>query len=1042
MLDSRRTHSTEQTQSTSHEFAKGSQVKAKGVLLIQSGADMHIDASQLQGDQGVALLSAGQLAITGQTLQGSGQSQETVKESSFKRKDISTSQSTQSFAGSTITSGAGNVSIKALGDLSAQSLQLSAGGDATLAAGGALAITSAQTYSSTQTGSDVRQSLQTQRSQIEAGGDITMLGDQSVTLSATDVSSGGKALVQSKGEVELGYNTDTDQHNWTTSSTSRSWGGLKKKTTTTQHETVDKTAEVTQIDGAQVQVLGNNVSSYGAHITGQELVQIEGADKTALYAVNEEYKVKADSQTKSSFLGMTYSKSTSSDSSFNSTALGTTLTSQEAIKVGVGATTDVRGAILSAPKVDFYRNQNADASKPGELILGASTNTSETSHTEKTTTAGVWQKQSGQGGTTETANPTQINGQLNIGAGINTAVQIPEGQLKDQIEALSQQPGMGYLKELASKPGINWEQIKLANEQWSYSQQGLTPAGAALLSIAVAVYTGGMGAELLGGTAGTAATATTAATQATLMGSTALGAAANAGFAALTSSAAVSFVNNGGDIGKTLKELGSKDSVKNIALAMVSAGALNALGSSLQIDGKNLNDIKVADGFGANLGKAVVNNMASAAMTSALTGTSLEDNLKTGLVSAFISAGAGQSANAIGDVTKDSQALKALAHALAGCMAGGASGGKQGCESGAVGAVVGELAAQWINPTDEPTKMAKTLELVKVISAAAGALTGDGSAASVSTAVMTGVNAALNNRMLHPTEANLIKNNAQRYAQERFGTSTPSAQQIEAAQAELANTAQSMLDNNLGVVVPYVGQAADFLAKLKVEYMQQYGSLNLPGTAGAAGGTQQLFYATVEQKNMPWLNQGLADPKVTGLIVRTPINPPKTADTIANNRDRLTGLPLDDKGRYEVSVTLGDKNYSPKFYPCATAECVKSGGNLDMGDAGTQAYVKALDKKVMDDINTAATVGTIVAPMGVAGTLAGLMGPATSIVSGLLEDKAWSAIFKEGTQIAAEEYLKGVYKFPAELAKRFVAGIDLAGGWQAFVGRIVDEAER
>ena len=69
MLDSRRTHSTEQTQSTSHEFAKGSQVKAKGVLLIQSGADMHIDASQLQGDQGVALLSAGQLAITGQTLQ-------------------------------------------------------------------------------------------------------------------------------------------------------------------------------------------------------------------------------------------------------------------------------------------------------------------------------------------------------------------------------------------------------------------------------------------------------------------------------------------------------------------------------------------------------------------------------------------------------------------------------------------------------------------------------------------------------------------------------------------------------------------------------------------------------------------------------------------------------------------------------------------------------------------------------------------------------------------------------------------------------------
>ena len=33
----------------------------------------------------------------------------------------------------------------------------------------------------------------------------------------------------------------------------------------------------------------------------------------------------------------------------------------------------------------------------------------------------------------------------------------------------------------------------MANEKWSYSQAGLTPAGAALLSIAVAVATSGMG---------------------------------------------------------------------------------------------------------------------------------------------------------------------------------------------------------------------------------------------------------------------------------------------------------------------------------------------------------------------------------------------------------------------------------------------------------------------------------------------------------------------------------------------------------------------
>ncbi len=49
------------------------------------------------------------------------------------------------------------------------------------------------------------------------------------------------------------------------------------------------------------------------------------------------------------------------------------------------------------------------------------------------------------------------------------------------------------------------------------------------------------------------------------------------------------------------------------------------------------------------------------------------------------------------------------------------------------------------------------LDFVKVVSAAAGAITGDGSAASVSTAVMTGVNAAMNNRLMHFDEKERIR---------------------------------------------------------------------------------------------------------------------------------------------------------------------------------------------------------------------------------------------------------------------------------------------
>lgn len=82
-------------------------------------------------------------------------------------------------------------------------------------------------------------------------------------------------------------------------------------------------------------------------------------------------------------------------------------------------------------------------------------------------------------------------------------VQVPAGELTSQIQTLSQQPGMGYLSELTQRTDVNWQPVKLAYDQWSYEQEGLTPAGAALLSVAVAWATGGMGADLLGQALGT-----------------------------------------------------------------------------------------------------------------------------------------------------------------------------------------------------------------------------------------------------------------------------------------------------------------------------------------------------------------------------------------------------------------------------------------------------------------------------------------------------------------------------------------------------------
>lgn len=256
----------------------------------------------------------------------------------------------------------------------------------------------------------------------------------------------------------------------------------------------------------------------------------------------------------------------------------------------------------------------------------------------------------------------------------------------------------------------------------------------------------------------------------------------------------------------------------------------------------------------------------------------------------------------------------------------------------------------------------------------------------------------------------------------------------------LVNTAQNALDNNLDAVVPYSALADAFLQTLKIEYQQANGTLVLPGTSGQLAGPQQLFYANAEQKNMPSLNQGLADVAITGLIVRTPINPPKVGETVASNRDRLTGLALDAQGRYEVQVSLDGRNYSPKFHACATTACSQSGANLDLNDPGTQAYVKALDQQVFKDIGTGATAATLAMPVGVGARMLMVLGLAASGGQMATSDKPFEAGRDEALKVLSEKggsvFFEEVLGHTPGAAARASALITLSGGWDAFINRV------
>jgi filamentous hemagglutinin len=847
----------------------------------------------------------------------------------------------------------------------------------------------------------------------------------------------------------------------------KTWGGLGSKTTT--H--ITRNTDITNIEtnwnagniginaGRDLTIVGGNFNAAG----GINLGAGNNVNVMAAYDIKEKVSINAVKNNDFGRLMSTLNNgvdfSNIKGGAMNEKATDTSTTDIDSTRTaklvtlngGAGGVNISAGNTinLEAPKISGSSlNVNAGTTNPdGKINLIAAIDSREVSRTV-TSRNTFWQSNQSIGTLNQTLHMTQVNvpvGASNFQGAGGISVQLPKGaKLPQQIATLAKQPGNEYLTDLAKRSDIDWKQVEVINKTWDYKKQGITQETAIVVAIVVTIVTAGVAsgagaamATAAGESVAVAATATTAAVAGTTAGAVIAGA-TSAAITTLATQAAIALLNNKGDISGALKELGSKENLKGLATAMITAGLVQGIGVQFGLD-----QINAKSPFINQLGANLVNGVAGSLVSTAINGGNLETNLKNAIKTALISTAGAQLANGIGNITNDNQLSQTdiekfankFAHAVLGCAIGAATAdSKAGCGAGALGAVAGSLGAELFDPAN--SKGAQAQQFGKLTAALAVLLVG-GNANLMNIAGTTAVNAVANNRQLHPVEADLIKQNAARYAKEIFKTENPTPEQIEAATIRLVNTAQNLLDNNTGFNIDSYKSAENFLQTLKIDYSKQNGTLVLPDTQG----TQQLFYATVEQKNQPLLNAGLADPKITGLIVRTPLNSTinKADDP---TRDRLTGLPLDDKGRYTLQITLDGKNLSPKFFSCATAECISGGYNLDMSDPGTQTYVKVLQKTVMDDINKGATVATIFFPVGAAGNLLQTIGPATSIASGILDDQSLKAIFKEGLQAAAGKYFQKVYGFSEALANRVVATVDLAGGWQAFVDRVQQEKNK
>ncbi|HDL6958345.1 TPA: contact-dependent inhibition toxin CdiA [Yersinia enterocolitica] len=281
-------------------------------------------------------------------------------------------------------------------------------------------------------------------------------------------------------------------------------------------------------------------------------------------------------------------------------------------------------------------------------------------------------------------------GELTVDAaqGIRADVKVKNGEsLRSAITALSKTPGNEWLNDLNLRDDVQWQKVMDAYHSWDHKNEQLNPVVAVVIAIAIAAATAGSGLVVAAGAAA---------------GGGVAGGAVSAGMSALASQAAVSLMNNKGDISKTFKELGSKSSVKSLVTSMAIGGALSGFDAAIGGDSA-AKGAKTASTTSARLPqlshgdwskvaqRVAGQSIISSSLNTAINGGSFKDNLAAALLTSVGSQLHAEGAHLIGD---DGAVLgvsgKALSHALVAGVAAEIGGGN--AKGAAAGALAAELA--------------------------------------------------------------------------------------------------------------------------------------------------------------------------------------------------------------------------------------------------------------------------------------------------------------------------------------------------------------
>ncbi|RMM48036.1 hypothetical protein ALQ77_100375, partial [Pseudomonas corrugata] len=520
------------------------------------------------------------------------------------------------------------------------------GRDTRIDAGRDANIVSAQQQSS-YSGGRRRSSITQLGSDVDAGRDVIVNAGQDFNAVASKINADRNVALDAVGNMTVSSGAN-ESHSY-----------YKSKKVTAQEDHVKQVGSTISAGGDVAMSAGKDMALVSSQVSaGDEAYLVAGEHLGVLAAQNSDYSL-YDKKKKGSW----GKKQTKHDEVTKVTNVGSQITT---------------GGDLTLVSGDDQRYQAARLESGNDLMLQSGgaiafegvKDLSQESHT-KSNTSLTWNSMKGKGHTDETLIQSQLvaQGNLVIKAvdGLNIDIKnINQKTVSQTIDAMVKaDPKLAWLKEAEQRGDVDWRLVKETHESFKYSSSSLGQGAMLAIIIIVTVLTAGAASAAVGSAAtatagsGTAMAAAGTASASAVASGAAVGSTVAAGWGniALTSvitsaasGAAISTINNKGNLGAVVKDVTSSDSLKNYAVAGVSGG----LG-------------------GANIGARLA---ANAALKTVVNGGKFKDNLGQAAVGLAADMLAGAIYSRVGDSLVGSGfPTKVAVHAIVGGLIGEAAGG-------------------------------------------------------------------------------------------------------------------------------------------------------------------------------------------------------------------------------------------------------------------------------------------------------------------------------------------------------------------------------